>query len=111
MRSRNGSNEHSAMMRELAAVDAALAGDPGDLAELAELSISLRAERPKPRPGFTDDLDSLASRAFRPADPPAEGKTAAPRERRLRRSFAHRRALPLAIGTVASMFIVVTAVL
>jgi hypothetical protein len=101
------------MTRELAAVDAALAGEPvdRDLAELAELSLLLRAERPKPRPGFTDDLDSLASRAFRPVDSPAEGKTAAPRERRFHRSFAHRRALPLAIGTVASMFIVVTAVL
>jgi hypothetical protein len=101
------------MMRELTAVDAALAGDPvdRDLAELAELSLLLQAERPKPRPGFTDDLDSLVSRAFRPADPPAEGTAAAPRERRFHRSFARRRALPLAIGTVASMFIVVTAVL
>lgn len=113
MKSRNGSDAHSATTRDLAAVDAALAGDPvdRDLAELAELSLLLQAERPKPSSSFTDDLDSLVSRAFRPAEAPAKGKTAARGERRFHRFFGDKRALPLAIGTVASMFIVVTAVL
>ena len=58
------------LTRELAALDDALAGravDP-DLAELAELAVALRDERPSPDPAFTRTLDTRVERGFsRPA--------------------------------------------
>jgi Domain of unknown function (DUF4349) len=58
------------LTRELAALDHALAGravDP-DLAELAELAVALRDERPAPDSAFTRTLDSRVERGFpRPA--------------------------------------------
>ena len=111
MRSRNGSNGqsngHRAMTRNLAAVDAALAGDPvdPDLAEIAELSLLLRAERPKAPVASstisTPSPESISSRRFA-----GQGMAAAPRERpHFGVFFARRRPLPLPIGAVASLFI------
>jgi len=58
------------LTRELAALDDALAGravDP-DLADLAELAVALRDERPAPEPAFTRTLDTRVERGFpRPA--------------------------------------------
>ena len=58
------------LTRELAALDDALAGravDP-DLADLAELAVALRDERPAPDPAFTRTLDARVERGFpRPA--------------------------------------------
>jgi Domain of unknown function (DUF4349) len=112
--------------RELAALDAALAGDPvdPDLTDLEELALALRAERPVPRERFLAELDALVEAGFRPvepesrathdrvrtdADPAASG--AAPRRRAWRFSLPSRRAVPLAMGTAASFLIGITAVL
>ena len=58
------------LTRELAALDDALAGravDP-DLADLAELAVALRDERPAPDPAFARTLDARVERGFpRPA--------------------------------------------
>ena len=92
--------------RELEALDAALAGrpvrPPDD--ELAALAVALRSERPEPRPEFALDLDLRARDGF-PAPEPIQA-TPAPR-----RATAFRRRWALALGTTASLFIVVTAVL
>jgi hypothetical protein len=54
------------LTRELAALDDALAGravDP-DLADLAELAVALRDDRPAPDPAFARTLDTRAERGF-----------------------------------------------
>ena len=58
------------LTRELAALDDALAGRPvdPDLADLAELAVALRDDRPAPDPAFTRTLDTRVERGFpRPA--------------------------------------------
>jgi len=54
------------LARELAALDDALAGRPvdPDLADLAELAILVRDERPAPDPAFAYSLDERARRGF-----------------------------------------------
>jgi hypothetical protein len=54
------------MTRELAALDAALAGEPvePDLSDLAELTALLREERPDPDSEFTRALDHRVRRGF-----------------------------------------------
>jgi hypothetical protein len=54
------------LTRELAALDDALAGRPvdPDLADLAELAVELRDERPAPDPAFTRTLNSRVERGF-----------------------------------------------
>ena len=94
------------MRRELDVLDAALAGravDPSDQ-DLAELALALRSERPAPRPEFALDLDLRARDGF-PAPEPVRPAPAP------RRAAAFRRRWALALGTAASLFIVVTAVL
>ena len=56
------------LTRELAALDDALAGRPvdPDLADLAELAVVVRDERPAPDPAFAPSLDERA-RAGLPA--------------------------------------------
>jgi hypothetical protein len=93
-------------IRELASLDAALAGRPADPrdGDLAELAVALRDERPGPRPEFALDLDLRARDGFPAPDMPARRRAPSPV-----RSFGRRWAL--ALGTAASVFIVVTAVL
>ncbi len=53
--------------RDLATIDAALAGEPGaaEEAPLAELALVLRALRPQPREEFRDTLDGRAAAGFK----------------------------------------------
>ena len=54
------------LTRELAALDDALAGRPvdPDLADLAELAVLVRDERPVPDPAFARSLDARVERGF-----------------------------------------------
>ena len=100
MRSRNGSQQEPLIERELAVVDAALAGKPveADFDELAELVRVVRAERPRPRPGFGESLDARVREGFQAQEP-----RKAPKRRRWMRT-------PLAAASAASLLIVATAV-
>ncbi len=105
MRFRDGEQLDPVAARELAAVDAALAGQPVEPGQeqLAELTLALRAERPVPDERFARQLDTIVARGFRPVT--AEAGT-------------HTSGLPgflrphlrLALATVASVFIAGTAV-
>jgi hypothetical protein len=57
--------------RELAALDDALAGRrvAPDLAELGELALLLRDDRPQPGPAFRPELDQKVARGFRDPEP------------------------------------------
>ena len=57
--------------RELTALDEALAGRPvpPDLADLGELAVALRADRPEPSLAFGHELDERVQRGFRGPDP------------------------------------------
>src|SRR5829696_4194347 len=86
------------LARELAALDDGLAGRPvePDLADLADLAVALRDERPAPDPAFTRSLDQRVERGF-------------PRTRatRTRRGIKWPR-IPLpALGVAASVLVVV----
>jgi hypothetical protein len=86
------------LTRELAALDDALAGravDP-DLADLAELAVALRDERPAPEPAFTRTLDARAQRGF----PPLAGA-------KRRRGIKWPRLTLPALGMAASVLLVV----
>lgn len=111
MRGQNGNGAGPEAARELAALDAALAGDPVEpkLAELAELALVLRAERPRPQPQFAAELDARVRAGFSPRTPESRARTAAgqPRRVRVRR---RPRLLPTALAGAASLFIAVTAV-
>jgi hypothetical protein len=54
------------ILRELQAMDAALAGEPvaPELTELGALAVALRDQRPRPRPAFVRDLDARAAAGF-----------------------------------------------
>jgi Domain of unknown function (DUF4349) len=86
------------LTRELAALDDALAGravDP-DLADLAELAVALRDERPASDPAFTRTLDTRVERGFpRPA------------RARKRRGIKWPRVTLPALGVAASLLLVV----
>ncbi len=83
------------LTRELAALDDALAGRPvdPDLADLAELAILVRDERPAPDPAFAHSLDERARRGF-PHTPK-------------RRAFTWPKFTLPALGLAASVFLVV----
>jgi hypothetical protein len=83
------------LTRELAALDDALAGRPvdPDLADLAELAILVRDERPAPDPAFANSLDERARRGF-PHTPK-------------RRAFTWPKFTLPALGLAASVFLVV----
>jgi hypothetical protein len=100
---RNGNHNDAVIDRELAAVDATLAGKPvaAEHDDLAELVRAIRAERPLSRPGFSVALDAQVRQGFR-----APASAGAPRKPRRRP-----RLVPLAAGSAASLLIVVTAVL
>lgn len=69
---RPDNTRNSQEMRELAAVDAALAGEPvePDLAELALLATDLREERPLPSGSFAESLDRRMAAGFAPSPRP-----------------------------------------
>lgn len=70
------------VVASLEAVDATLAGDPVDpeYAELAELALILRRDRPAPAETFTAALDERVQRRFAP--PPRPSQTGGGRRRR-----------------------------
>jgi Domain of unknown function (DUF4349) len=84
------------LTRELAALDDALAGRPvdPDLADLAELAILVRDERPAPDPAFANSLDERARRGF-------------PRTAKRRRAFTWPKFTLPALGVAASVLLVV----
>jgi hypothetical protein len=94
-------------MRELEALDAALAGRPVDPEheELAALAVALRDERPVARPEFALDLDLRAREGFETT------ARAELRAAKRRRRPASRRRWGLALGAAASVFIVATGVI
>lgn len=78
--------------RELAAIDAALAGhevEP-DLADVAELTRALRAERPEVQRRFARDMDGWAAGGFKGRGPRVADRAVElkPRRRRLRLGLA-----------------------
>ena len=99
-------------IRALAALDAALAGDPVDAghADLRDLAVALREERPRPRPEFELGLDLCAHEGF-PRDTETGIHRAEPDRRRELHTPQRLRTTPLALGTAAALFIVATAVL
>ena len=105
MRFRDGEQLDPGAARELAAVDAALAGQPvaPGQEQLAELTLALRAERPVPEERFARDLDAIVARGFRP--PTEEGDA-----RKAGLPGFLRPRMRLALATVASVFIAGTAV-
>ena len=109
MRTRNG-NQNPGIERDLAAIDATLGGQPveADLAELAELVLVLRDERPHPRPAFVEELDDRLAKGFPRTEADAGAKTASKPPRFWPGVKARR--LPLAFGSAAALLIVVTAV-
>jgi Domain of unknown function (DUF4349) len=84
------------LTRELAALDDALAGRPvdPDLADLAELAILVRDERPAPDPAFANSLDERARRGF-------------PRTAKRRRALTWPKFTLPALGVAASVLLVV----
>ncbi len=86
--------------RELAAIDAALAGRPvdQDLSEIAALATELRGSRPQPPEEFAAELDARAAAGF--------SSSAAERPRRFA-ALRGRPLLPLATAAAALMLTVV----
>ena len=99
------------MRRELAALDAALAGErvEPDLADLAELTALLREERPEPDPTFARALDDRVTRGFPRR---AQGRAVpAPRgAARLRSWLSGALRSPVALGGVATVVLVAVVV-
>ena len=107
MRLRREPEPSPEVVRELAAVDTALAGEPmeAEYDELRELAFALREERPLPRPEFALALDLRAREGF------SRERAQAPAARRSWWMRLPNRSVPLALGTAAALFIVATAVL
>ncbi len=84
-------------IRELDALDAALAGEPvaADLVDLVDLALALRDERPRPADSFTRGLDTRAAAAFR-------GDSAASTRQRVLAAWGGRLWMP-ALGAAASV--------
>src|SRR3954471_8112413 len=91
-------------IRELAALDAALAGEPveRDLADLAELTALLREERPQPDPQFIRALDHRAAQRFPRGVTGARGVPAAHGAAKLRRRLSGTLRSPAFRGLVAT---------
>src|SRR4051812_10015565 len=98
-------------IRELAALDAALAGEPvePDLADLAELTALLREERPEPDPTFTRALDHRVKRGFPRG---VKGARGVPRPRGAAKigPWLSRFRTPLALGSVAAVVVIAVVV-
>jgi hypothetical protein len=95
------------IVRELAAVDAALTREPleAEYDELRDLALALREERPKPRPEFALGLDLRAREGF------SRERVQAPPAPRPWWTRLPQRSVPLALGAAAALFIMATAVL
>ncbi|MGH2855963.1 MAG: DUF4349 domain-containing protein [Solirubrobacteraceae bacterium] len=94
----------------LEAIDATLAGEPTDpeYAELAELALILRDERPTPDPGFARLLDGRVQRRFaRPADARGTGSRRAGWMRTPRRWLGPGAAI--ALGACTAVVVVIAA--
>src|SRR5919197_773595 len=91
-------------IRELAALDAALAGEPvePDLADLAELTALLREERPKPDPTFARALDDRVERGF-PRRAQGRAVPAPHGAARLRAWLSGALRSPVALGSAATV--------
>jgi hypothetical protein len=116
MRSRNGNKQDPQVAGELTAVDAALAGEPIDpgFEELGELALALRAERPRPRTDYVRELDLLAAEGFPAGADTSERRTREPTGLKLlltRAGVRRPSALPLAVGSAASIFLIIAAVI
>src|SRR6476661_5453035 len=110
MRTREQDAMSPDVQRELEALDAALAGERvgPNFAELRDFALALRSERAVARPRFASELDTRAEAGFRSTAP----RTTAPSGTAWYRRFARsRRALPLAAGAAATLFIIATAVI
>jgi hypothetical protein len=92
------------MMRELAAIDAALAGEPvePDLADLAELTALLREERQEPDPTFARALDDRVKRGF-PRRAQGRAVPAQHGAARLRAWLSGALRSPVALGSAATV--------
>jgi hypothetical protein len=99
------------MLRELAALDAALAGDPvePDFADLAELTALLREERPEPDPPFARALDDRVQRGF-PRRAQGRAVPAPHGAARLRGWLSGALRSPVALGSAATIVIVAVVV-
>jgi hypothetical protein len=99
------------MIRELAALDAALAGEPvePDLADLAELTALLREERPEPDPTFARALDDRVTRGF-PRRAQGRAVPAPHGAARLRGWLSGALRSPLALGSAATVVVVAVVV-
>jgi hypothetical protein len=95
------------MLRELAALDAALAGEPvePDLADLAELTALLREERPEPDPTFARALDDRVKRGF-PRRAQGRAVPAPHGAARLRSWLNGALRSPVALGSAATIVLV-----
>src|SRR3954469_4895602 len=99
------------MLRELAALEAALAGDPvePDLADLAELTALLREERPDPDPTFARALDDRVKRGF-PRRAQGRAVPAPHGAARLRGWLSGALRSPVALGSAATVVLVAVVV-
>jgi uncharacterized protein DUF4349 len=99
MRTRDRDDLSAEIARELAALDAALAGESveEDLTPLREIALALRAERPVPAPETAQRLDAKVEERFR---------APVPRKRPVIRA----RLVPVSLAGAASVFIAVTAI-
>jgi Domain of unknown function (DUF4349) len=99
------------MLRELAALDAALAGEPvePDLADLAELTALLREERPDPDPTFARALDDRVKRGF-PRRAQGRAVPAPHGAARLRGWLSGALRSPMALGSAATVVLVAVVV-
>jgi hypothetical protein len=96
--------------RELAALEAALAGRPvdPDLAEIGALASDLRRLRPEPRPEFTADLDAEAAAGFSGGRASAGDRVGRTWER-FRAAPLRRQLMPVAASGLAAV-VVATAI-
>lgn len=95
--------------RDLARLDAALAGAPDADAELAVLVREVRTEAPRPAPAYRAALDARVAAGFAPTAPPTAARPAPSRSARLREALRPRFLVP-ALGLVAAALLALVVV-